>query len=403
MPDGRAIVWTRDRRSRPDRVRVVPRERHRRLSVYASLDVDALRDRYDGVRGVTLSPGPGGDVGLRVLVDSAGWSARRKLPPRVRRVPVEVAEHVGGPVAGARRERRRRSGASSRSGGRDERNGRERARQTSRERDQTKTAAEEPPGCDTVCDEHILPFFDPVPAGVQVKGHHDGEATLDGTLGLVAWNDDPEDPYECFVTAHHVVALAEGNGAVGGESGDSDDGATDDSSGDAAATDFLFQSGLDGDEPRAENVGRYRAGSPLAPSGLDVAKYEVTDNVAAATLESVADAQPDLTGSWTFAGLADATAKPDGSVPVTFAGRSTCWAESRCTRTARDHALQYEAVVAPALADTGDSGGPWVDPDGKLVCTMATGPACDGVDDHHCSVAGPVLDRLGVALAPPGD
>lgn len=384
MPDGPAIVRTRDRRGHPDRVRVVPRERHRRLSVYASLDVAALRDRYDGVRGVTLSPGPGGDVGLRVLVDSAGWSARRKLPSRVRRVPVEVAEHAGGPVdlAGRRSEE-------------SERGRRERVRQTSRERDQTKT-----PGCDTVCDEHILPFFDPVPAGVQVKGHHDGEATLDGTLGLVAWNDDPEDPYECFVTAHHVVALEEGNGAVEDGSGGS---ATDDSSGDAAATDFLFQSGLDGDEPRAENVGRYRAGSPLAPDGLDVAKYEVTDNVAAATLESVADAQPDLTGSWTFAGLADATAKPDGSVPVTFAGRSTCWAESRCTRTARDHALQYEAIVAPALADTGDSGGPWVDPDGKLVCTMSTGPACDGIDDHHGPVAGPLLDRLGVALATPGD
>ncbi len=393
VPDGPAIVWTRDRRGHPDRVRVVPRERHRRLSVYASLDVDALRDRYDGVRGVTLSPGRGGDVGLRVLVDSAGWSARRKLPPRVRRVPVEVAEHVGEPVALAGWGRSEES----------ERGRRGRARKRGHGTGR-RGAPEEPPGCDTVCDEHILPFFDPVPAGVQVKGHHDGEATLDGTLGLVAWNDDPEDPYECFVTAHHVVALAEGNGAVGGESGDSnDDGATDDSSGDAAATDFLFQSGLDGDEPRAENVGRYRAGSPLAPSGLDVAKYEVTDNVAAATLESVADAQPDLTGSWTFAGLADATAKPDGSVPVTFAGRSTCWAESRCTRTARDHALQYEAVVAPALADTGDSGGPWVDPDGKLVCTMATGPACDGVDDHHCSVAGPVLDRLGIALAPPGD
>lgn len=341
VPDGVPVVWTRDRRGRPDRVRVVPEERHRRLSVYRRLDVAALRDRHAGVEGVTIAAsGPDRDLALRVLVDRVGWAARRSLPGRVRSVPVVLAERGADPDGGGR------------DGPGD--------------------------GCGSVCEEHIRRFYDPVPAGVQVKGREDGEVTRDGTLGLVAWNDDPAHAYECFVTAHHVVAL---------------DG------GDPAA--FLFQSGLHEGEPRSENVGRLQRASPLGTRGVDGAKYEVLDAVAADPLASAAEEQPAVSGSWDFAGLADATAAPGGSVPVSLAGRSTCWAESRCTHTERHRVVEHGAVVDPAVGDAGDSGGPCLDDDGKLVCTLSTGRACDGADHHLGPVGTTLLSRLGVALHPP--
>lgn len=361
---GVPVVWTRDRRGRPDRVRMVPKERYRRLSVFRTLDVGSLRDRHAGVEGVELS-GTGDDLSLRVLVDRAGWSARRSLPGRVRRVPVELDEsdeEVPAP---------------------DRRAGPPAAASTGNERGENRGGSglgpEESAECRKLCEEHILKFYDPVPAAVQVKGHQGDEVTPNGTLGLVAWNADPRDPYECFVTANHVVSLLS----------------------DGTTAEYLFQSGMDGDEPRSEDIGRLREASPLGSDGMDAAKYEVLPSVAAAPLANAGERLPDVSGSWDFAGLADATSGPEDSVAVDFSGRSTCWAESRCTGTRRDHFVRHEAVVKPAVADAGDSGGPFLDDDGKLVCTVSTGPACQGVDHHYGPVGTPLLASLGVALSPP--
>lgn len=323
---GVPVVWTRDRAGNPDRVRVVSKERFRRLGVYHTLEFDRLVDRHGGVNGVSLqarSDDPT-DITLDVYVDRVDRLARRRVPNRVRRVPTTL------------RERRR----------------------------------ERIPG--RVCRRRILEFYDPLPANPKITGQNEsGDVFGGGTLGLVAWNADATDPYECFVTAHHVTADSEGKTAP-----------------------LLQHSGLQDDTGRIESVGRYETHTPLGERGLDGVKYRSTGAVSPAPLETASTDQGRVSGSWDFTGLTDATA--DDSIAVDFAGSATCYAEAKCVGTERNDLIDYQVTISPQVVTNGDSGGPFLDSDDKLVCLFSN-YCCE---EAHGPVATELLDRLGVALSP---
>lgn len=324
--DGVPVVWTRDRFGVPDRLRLVPAERHRRLRAYWNLDAGSLVDCHDAVSGVALrSTGDDEtDLGLALLVDRETPSLRRSMPDRVAGMDVRC-------------ERR---------------------------------PAEPEPG--RVCEDRILRLYDPVAGNVEVYGKHaDGDAMPPGTLGFVGWAADG-DGSRCLVTAGHVAAE------------------------DGRYADRLYQSGEADDRYREEAVGRHAAHSSAGDGGLDAARYDVPDGVNAEPLATVAEEQPTITGSWDFAGLADATA--DGDVPVSFAGRSTCFGEGRCVGTERNDLLGYAAEVRPAVATSGDSGGPFLDADGKLVALFSMFRPRTNTG----SVGTELLDRVGVRLSRPG-
>lgn len=329
-PSGVPVVWTRDRYGRPDRIRYVPRERYRRLRVYGDCRPGDLYD-HSGVNGLTLtsrSDDPT-DLALKVYVDRDSWRVRRKLPNRVRRVPVTHDERRPDPEPGR------------------------------------------------VCETLSRNFFDPIRGNVEVIARDDRGYAGTGTLGFVCWDADVAVPSQCLVTASHVVTHEDGTPAERLEhAGRVEDG-----------------------EGRTATVGTYAAHSPLGDHGMDVAKYRLNDDVVTGdSLATQSDEQPDITGSWDFAGLTDATAGDD-VVPVTFAGRSTCHATARCTRTSKTELVEHRAVIAPSVVTDGDSGGPFVDPDGKLVCTFSL--YCDSCEYCSGPVGTELLDSVGAQLSRP--
>jgi hypothetical protein len=333
-PDGVPLVRTRDRFGAPREVTFVPKERRRRLAVYRDLDLRRLTEYFDGVRGLTMtqrSTDPT-DLALTVFVDRLARTARRTLPSRLHRVPVELAEYAEDPTPGQ------------------------------------------------VCRRLSTEFFDPVRANVEIEGRNDeNEWSGNGTLGVVAWDATATAPTPCLVTAHHVVGYDDGRTAP-----------------------YLVHEGATGENGRRYRevrAGRLRRYSQLGEYGLDVAKYEATGTVDVAPLTTASSEQPDLAGSWDFAGLADATTRRD--VPVTFAGRSTCYAEAKCVGTSRTNLVGYQADIAPCVVTHGDSGGPFLDERGNLLCTFST--FCEPCERAHGPVGTELLSAMRAQLFSPAE
>lgn len=148
-------------------------------------------------------------------------------------------------------------------------------------------------------------FYDPLPANVQIEGYEDGENSMHGSMGVVCWNDDENDPYECYITASHVIT---------------DNG---------GQYKYLLHDGYYDGEGREELVGEFVTHSPDTSDGLDVAKYRRrTGTVDADILGNGSDELPDTAGSWNFEGLTDATTS--STVEADFAGQTSCYINTEC-------------------------------------------------------------------------
>lgn len=109
---------------------------------------------------------------------------------------------------------------------------------------------------------------------------------------------------------------------------------------------------------------------------MDAIKFEATDD--AISLLTVSDSQPDLTGTWTHKGLTDATTWEN--IDAIFSGRKNCYYTGTCADTQiYGNLAKYEAVFIGNNALNGDSGGPWVDANGKLIA-MHLGNNTNGDD-----------------------
>jgi len=92
-PEGKVIVHTKDIYGQPDTVRVIPKERYRRLKVYERLPIQKFTDR-EGIQALTItqqSDDPT-DLALKFLAEKNDRATRKRVPNNYKRVPTVVEE-----------------------------------------------------------------------------------------------------------------------------------------------------------------------------------------------------------------------------------------------------------------------------------------------------------------------
>ncbi|WP_153554762.1 hypothetical protein [Halomicrobium sp. LC1Hm] len=101
-------------------------------------------------------------------------------------------------------------------------------------------------------------------------------------------------------------------------------------------------------------------------NGMDVAAYTLQDNVNY-DVNGTIDV-PDISGYWTFSGLSDATS--GDTVPANAHGATSGTVNNKVRRTNRSDKLEYQAAFEKNRDPTsgGDSGMPWIDDDGDVIC-----------------------------------
>jgi len=105
----------------------------------------------------------------------------------------------------------------------------------------------------------------------------------------------------------------------------------------------------------------------------DISKYiwEPNDSNRTATVGGThASNQSAISGEWSFEGLADRLNVQDYHLSVSVAGKETCYCETEAVQVSRDKRVDKQVEMQNIITESGDSGAPFVDSDGKLVCTL---------------------------------
>jgi hypothetical protein len=154
-------------------------------------------------------------------------------------------------------------------------------------------------------------------------------------------------------------------------------------------------------------IGGGKAGSHRSTDqSVDAVSYAL-DDPSFGTVGKVKDIQ-NITGAWTFSGLADTVGQTDdgdsvgdgGTVGVDLYGDKSGHVSDVCNNTKRTGNVDYQADMKHARTKKGDSGAPWVDDSGKFLALHS------GVEDYYKTtywsygaVGQPVFDSLGVSLS----
>lgn len=228
-----------------------------------------------------------------------------------------------------------------------------------------------------VCNRRVLDFYDPLPANPEILTYDsNGNKHGEGTLGVVCWNNDANYPYKCYITAAHV---AEDGGSY---------------------ADYLRHAGTDDSgNSRSQDVGVYATHSPPGDYGMDVIKYRRQIGTVSPDIRGNADDHlNNIAGTWTHAGLTDRTSGSQ-TLPVEFAGRSTCYATTSCTGTSKTSLVEYQADYSPNELTNGDSGGPFLDNDDFLVGTFSF--FCESCETSSGPTGQELLDSVNAQLTNP--
>ena len=151
--------------------------------------------------------------------------------------------------------------------------------------------------------------------------------------------------------------------------------------------------------------GGYAGSHRATDLSLDAVSYVLTDP-GYETVGKVKDIQ-NITGAWTFSGLADTVGQTDdgdsvedgGTVDVDLFGDESGHVSDVCNNTKRTGNVDYQADMKHARTNDGDSGAPWVDDSGKFLALHS------GVENYfdtywsYGAVGQPVFDALGVSLS----
>ncbi len=305
-PEGKVIVHTDDIHGQPDTVRVIPKERYRRLKLYERLPIQKFTDR-DGIQALTItqqSDDPT-DLALKFLVENDVRATRKRVPNNYKRVPTVVEEKPF----------------------------------------ETRGEA--------------------IEGGSSVDNPNNGSG-IDGTVCLVGYDADGSG--ELILTADHVM---EGSSKM------------------------QFS-----DETIAEFHER--------DESVDVTSYKTTSSINTDPTGTVSEI-PNITGTWRFAGLADTVGQTDdgdsvsdgGTVGVELYGLTSGYVSDECNNTKRSGGIEYQADMKEHQTGRGDSGGPWVDSNGKLLGVHHgwNDPLFSFQDEWSIAAVGrPALDTVGVSL-----
>lgn len=92
--EGVPIGHTRDERGNPKRVRMVPKERKRRIKVYENMDRQKLRNEHEVINSITIKQHSTDetDLSIHLEIEENTRSTRRRLPDQIRGVPVTYEE-----------------------------------------------------------------------------------------------------------------------------------------------------------------------------------------------------------------------------------------------------------------------------------------------------------------------
>lgn len=93
-PEGAPLVLTYDIYGRPDHVKIIPEESHRRVSVFSNFPMERFVNNYPFLNKVKLfSEGSEPeDIKLKFLIDEVSRSKQRNIPNKFKGVPVIVEE-----------------------------------------------------------------------------------------------------------------------------------------------------------------------------------------------------------------------------------------------------------------------------------------------------------------------
>lgn len=115
------------------------------------------------------------------------------------------------------------------------------------------------------------------------------------------------------------------------------------------------------------------------------------------TIGGTVEAIPNITGYWTYSGISDETS--GGSIYCFMAGAESYKREGYANSVSRNDYVNHEVDYGDSNAEQGDSGSPYVDPDGKLV-SMYNGCNCAGGDKWDIGTAGNyVLKSVNASLS----
>lgn len=93
-PEGVPLVLTRDRKGRPDRVRFISKERHRRIQVFKKYPFHSHEDQKGRVQRVELeqkSEDPN-DLGFKIYLDLHTGKILDNFPDNIKSIPLKFEE-----------------------------------------------------------------------------------------------------------------------------------------------------------------------------------------------------------------------------------------------------------------------------------------------------------------------
>ena len=310
----RLIVWTRNQNGDPEAARYISKERYRRLMVYKNLNINDFLNEYPTISFISMGSQPGES---KLMLELFVSERRNSLPEDVDDVPTFIKE-----IEKVNYQPECRDG-----------------------------------------DE-----YDVLRSNIEISVDIGNDTHSTGTIGLIGYNSDPNDSYECIVTSYHIVEGSTNNEMYQPAFGDV--------AGNQRQDDF----------------------------DMDTTKYEAEFSADVGATEE--PNQEDITGTWDFAGLTDATDGTDG-VDAEFAGKETCSESAECIGTTRDNIVKYQANYKDEHGVSGDSGGPYVDQDGKLVSLHYGDKTVDTPEGEKTYSIGPVgtetIQRLDVTLDDPSN
>lgn len=205
------------------------------------------------------------------------------------------------------------------------------------------------------CEKH-----DTLKGGLQISP----SGSVFGSLCLVAY--DASDGHKKLITARHVMD-------------DSTDG-------------DIYHPAHSAECSNSQIVGAFETESVDEDIwAADLAQLSINGNVG-----GTVDAIPDITGYWTYSGITDETMT--GSIFCHMAGAESHKREGYAVTTSQGNLVEHQVDYGDMNGEHGDSGSPYVDPDGKLV-SMYNG--CEGKngDNWDIGTAGDyVLEPMNATL-----
>lgn len=318
--DGVPIVHTRDAQDNPEKVRMVSKERYRRLQVFLNVNVQSFIEKHPVVNELTLKQQSDteDDLSIHLHLDRNTYDVRKKLPNRIDRVPITYEE------------------------------------KKIEKYYQDDCNCSDPNNTARTCDE-----FNDMKGGIQVSPDSGGW----GTLCLAAYDSD--DGYKKLITAHHVM--------------------DDDNFGGINQPANSCSS--------SRGVGSYDD----YDTGHDIWAGDMDGTTVSATVGETVDALPDISGYWTYAGISDHTTT--NSIYCFMAGARSWKREGYANSVSRDGYSEHEVNYGDDNGESGDSGSPYVDQDGKLV-SMYNACKCALGDQWDAGTAGDyVLSTVNCSLS----